>query len=301
MPIRTPASAAQEMFAGRLWWRDPGTLVTGAALLGVAALAWVGVVHQATTMGMAARGAMDSVAGMRGTDAMAGMAGPAGVQEPTWLLAAAIYVASWGVMMAAMMLPSAAPMIALYGAVSRNRSRSGQAVVPAALFAATYLFVWFAFGIPVYAASVLVDLTARVLPAAAALLPYGIGITLLAAGAYQFSAVKQRCLVQCQDPLSFLMHRYRSGYAHTFRLGLSHAAYCVGCCWGLMVVLVAAGAMSLHWVLLITLIVFAEKLLPGRRPATLAGVVLVVLGAAVLVSPGLAAVLRTTPVAPAAM
>jgi Predicted metal-binding integral membrane protein (DUF2182) len=133
----------------------------------------------------------------------------------------------------------------------------------------------------------------RTSPTAGALLPYGVAGVLLAAGAYQFSPLKRVCLRACQSPLSFLMTRWRSGYGGTLRLGLAHAGYCVGCCWGLMAVLVAAGAMGLRWVLLIAVAVFAEKRLPrGQRIAWAVGAALIVLGLAVVVRPDLAAALR---------
>src|SRR6266540_7063358 len=129
-----------ETLVARAWWRDRSTLVTGAVLLLVAAVAWAGVVRQAT--GMAG---MDGAAGMEG---MPAMAGPADAAWAKSLAQALAFLGAWGVMMAAMMLPSAMPMIALYGMVSRNLARSGKQTVPTALFAASYLLVWLLFGVP---------------------------------------------------------------------------------------------------------------------------------------------------------
>lgn len=260
------ASAAAPAIATRSPWRDRGTLLTGAALLAVAAIAWVGVVWQSASMG----GAMM----------------PAG---PGTLADAAMFTAMWGVMMAAMMLPSAAPMIALYGLVSR-----GQHAIPVWLFAATYVIVWLLVGVPVYGASIgVVGLAGT---ESGMWLPYGLAAVLVAAGVYQFTAIKRVCLKNCQGPLAFMMSRWQSGYRATLRLGLAHAAYCVGCCWGLMAILVAAGAMSLPWVLLISVVVFAEKLLPrGEWVARVAGGALIVLGLMVAVRPDLAPALRGQP------
>jgi len=85
----------------------------------------------------------------------------------------------------------------------------------------------------------------------ARLLPYGVALALLAAGIYQFTPLKSRCLTVCQSPLGFLMGHWRPGAVGTLRMALDHSLYCLGCCAGLMVVLVAAGAMSLPWALLI--------------------------------------------------
>jgi predicted metal-binding membrane protein len=256
--------------------RDRGALVAGIALLVLAAAAWVAVVMQSSGMeGAMLPAAPSSV--------------PVFVPVYGSLADIGMFALMWGVMMAAMMLPSAIPMIALYGLVSRDKR-----AVPVAVFAATYLLVWLVLGLPVYAGSVAVGALGEI--GAASWLPYALAVVLAAAGAYQFSAIKRVCLRNCQTPIGFLMQRWRDGYASTFRLGLSHAAYCVGCCWGLMVILVAAGAMSLPWVLGIAAIVFAEKLLPrGEWTARVVGVVLVVTGVAVALRPELALTLRGHP------
>src|SRR6266542_2462650 len=261
------ASAAAASPARESWFqtlvRDRGALAAGVMLLILAGAAWVAVVLQSSGMG----GPM--------VPASAGSFSDAG-----W------FAVMWGVMMAAMMLPSAIPMIALYALVSR-----GKRAVPVAVFAATYLLVWLVLGLPVYAGSVGVAALGET--GAAMWLPYALAVVLIGAGAYQFSAIKRVCLKNCQTPLSFVMQRWQDGYGSTFRLGLSHAAYCIGCCWGLMVILVAAGAMSLPWVLGIAAIVFAEKLLPrGEWTARVVGVALLALGLAVAARPDLAVTLR---------
>lgn len=257
-----------------LFWRDRGALVAGAMLVLVAAAAWVFVVQQAAAMGR-----ME-------------MATPGGTGAVS-LTDLSLFLAAWGVMMAAMMLPSALPMIALYQLVSRGEP--GGRVLPTVLFAASYLLIWLLVGLPVYVASAVVGALAPP-PAEASWLPYGVAAVLVAAGVYQFSAFKRVCLKQCQSPLSFIMARWHSGYRATLRLGLAHAAYCVGCCWGLMAILVAAGAMSLPWVLGIAAIVFAEKLLPrGDWTARGVGALLLVLGIAVAVRPDLAVAMRGQP------
>ena len=244
---------------------DRATLATYVLLLVVAALAWTQVV-----LGMRASG----------HEGMAGM-------SHLSLGDGAAYVASWAVMMAAMMLPSALPMIALYGAVQRKASGDAARGVHVAVFTSTYLAVWGATGVPVYLASVWLGAVA------ADLLSYGIALILIVAGAYQLSPLKQVCLRACRSPLAFLLGRWRPGRAGSLQLGAAHALYCVGCCWGLMVVLVVAGAMGLSWVLLIAALVAAEKLLPGgERIARLAGGVLVLLGLAVAARPELVMFLR---------
>jgi predicted metal-binding membrane protein len=199
------------------------------------------------------------------------------------------FLVAWGVMMAAMMLPSATPMILLYAALHKNASRSAPPGIPSALFALVYLAIWLAFGIRVYIASVVVASQTGL----AGVLPYALAVVLIGTGVYQLTPLKRVCLRVCRSPLGFLLARARTGYGGTLRLALEHAGYCVGCCMALMVVLVAAGAMSLQWVLLIAAVVAFEKLLPGGEwTARMVGAGLVVLGIAVAVNPDVGMLLR---------
>ena len=261
--------------------RDRGTWLAGGVLIAIAVFAWVAVVLQA--MEMSSMSSAKSEMAMGSTTAA--------ISIPLAEIMA--FLGAWGIMMTAMMLPSATPMIVLYSGIRRNFSQTGHKGIPTTLFTLVYLAVWLVFGIPVYAASLVVEVVANAYPAVAGLLPYALALVLLGAGAYQLSSWKQVCLRACQSPLGFLMGHWRSGYRGTLRMALEHAAYCIGCCWGLMVVLVAAGAMALHWVLLIAVLVFAEKVLPyGEWTGRIAGGVLLVLGLLVVAQPDLAAVLR---------
>jgi predicted metal-binding membrane protein len=200
--------------------RDRGVWLTGGLLIAIAALAWVAVVRH----GMGRQGTPPAQL----ETGMVGMS-QANVASP---VDATAYLVAWGVMMAAMMLPSATPMIALYGAISRNSSHSGQKGASTILFALVYLAAWLALGLPVYAASRLVDWAAVMVPAVGGLFPYAVAAVLLAAGAFQFSPLKQACLRVCQSPLGFLMGHWRAGHAGTLKMAWEHAAYCAGCCWG---------------------------------------------------------------------
>ena len=194
--------------------RDRATFVTFAILLVVTIGAWWHVVS--------ALGASDGM----DMDTMA---------PPPTLAAAAAFVASWGIMMAAMMLPSALPMIALYGAIQRTNVHADAKGAPVLLFTTVYAAVWTATSVPVYGVSVFLD---RLAPD---VLPYGVGAMLIVAGVYQLSPLKQACLRACRTPLGFLLGRWRAGYGGSLALGWAHAAYCLGCCWALMIVLVVAG------------------------------------------------------------
>jgi predicted metal-binding membrane protein len=244
------------------------SIALSALLLATTAFAWLSVIQSAAAMKMPQ---MDPLSGR----------------------ALIAFTLEWGVMMTAMMLPSAAPMILLYDTTSRRPGKSSERVIPAEMFATTYALLWLLTGVPVYLAWVGIGgLAARSITFAAAI-PYVIAGTLFAAGVYQLSPAKHACLRQCEAPVDFLVRRWRAGYAGSLRLALTHAAYCIGCCWALMLILVVAGAMSLPWVLAIALLVFAEKVLPGgQRAARVIGVILMVAALTVVIRPELAVVLR---------
>jgi len=181
------------------------------------------------------------------------------------------FLVAWVVMMAAMMLPSSAPMFLLFRLQASDGPRGELRTLA---FGAGYLLVWAAVGVVVLVAQ-------RVLDAVMSpdLLPLGVALVLLAAGAYQFTPLKATCLRACQTPADFLVRRWRSGTLGALRLGLDHGLYCFGCCWALMAVLVAAGGMGLAWVALIALIVLVEKLVPQAVRFSRAVGVAFVLGA----------------------
>jgi predicted metal-binding membrane protein len=244
--------------------RDRTTVLTSAILLLVAAAAWVFVV----------------LSSMHGEDMAMAM--------PLSISAGLVFTTCWAVMMTAMMLPSALPMIALYGAMQRGKVAAGTKGVPVAVFTLAYLGLWAATGLPVYFAHTLLA------GLAGSTLAYAIAVVLVAAGVYQLSPLKQVCLRVCRSPLGFLLGHWRTGRRGILALGWSHALYCLGCCWALMLVLVAAGAMGLPWVLLITAVVAAEKLLPGGQwIARIAGGALLLLGVTVALRPDLVSALRS--------
>jgi len=154
-------------------------------------------------------------------------------------------------------------------------------------FTLVYLALWAATGVPMYLASAALDRLQ------APGLAYVVAAVLVVAGLFQLSPLKQICLRHCRSPMGFFLGHWRDGWPGTLRMGWSHALYCLGCCWALMVVLVAAGAMGLAWVLLIAVAVTVEKLAPGGPWIARAfGAALVVLGLVVAVRPGLALALR---------
>jgi len=176
-----------------------------------------------------------------------------------------LWIGAWTLMMAAMMLPSTSPLVLLYA----RRSTT----VNSTLLTTGYLLVWAAIGLAAYEVDMRLPDPANGV----------VGAVLIAAGLYQLTPLKSACLKRCRNPVDFLVTRWRRGSIGALRLGVEHGAYCVGCCWALMGVLIVAGAMSLAWVVAIAVVVAGEKLLPhGQLLGRLGGVGLLIAGIVVV-------------------
>jgi predicted metal-binding membrane protein len=192
-------------------------------------------------------------------DRMAGMdEGPG-----TELGAVVWFLGVWVVMMAAMMLPSVAPTIALYAKMTRRRSPPAPL-----LFAAGYLVTWTAAGLLAYGVLALgrAALDAQLAWDAAG--RWVAGGTLIVAAAYEVTPLKDACLGKCRSPLGFLLGAWRDGLRGALEMGARHGAWCVGCCWALMAALFAVGVMSVGWMAYVAALIAVEKVLPWRRGAT---------------------------------
>lgn len=173
----------------------------------------------------------------------------------------------WWVMMIAMMIPSAAPMILLYARVHRHGQASGQlptVIVPTAYFAGGYLMCWLGFSALAtalqFALERLGHIDGMMMWSTNRWLTAGL---LIAAGVYQLSPLKSVCLKHCRSPADFLSRHWLPGRLGAFRLGFDHGAYCVGCCWALMLLLFAAGIMNVIWIAGLAIIVLLEKFAPA--------------------------------------
>jgi predicted metal-binding membrane protein len=165
------------------------------------------------------------------------------------------FVGVWVLMMAAMMLPSASPMVWVYARLQRSRAA-------VALFGAGYLGLWIAAGMVAY---VLVVGTRRFSIDALSWHHdgrYAVAAVLAAAALYQLTPWKERCLARCRSPLGFVVTHWRDGPAGAVRMGAVHGAWCLGCCWALTASLFALGVMSLTWMVFVAVLIAAEKLLP---------------------------------------
>ena len=185
----------------------------------------------------------------------------------------------WSVMMVAMMLPSATPMILAFLTVNQNRSANNRPWVPVGIFLLGYLAVWTAYSALATLAEWGLHQAALLSTTMAATSPTLDGVLLITAGVFQLTPLKRTCLKSCRSPLSFLMSEWRDGAAGDFVMGLRHGTYCLGCCWILMALLFVAGVMNLFWVAVIALLVMAEKILPkGEILGYIAGIALVAAG-----------------------
>ena len=190
----------------------------------------------------------------------------------------------WAVMMIAMMLPSAAPMILTFAAVARNRRRAERPYVPVAVFAAGYVVIWCVFSLVAAGGQWLLHREALLSPDMASGSAILAGILLLTAGVFQFTPLKRTCLKHCRAPLEFIMTRWREGWRGAFGMGIEHGAFCAGCCWALMVLLFVLGVMNILWIAALTMLVALEKILPRARALSAGtGLVLACWGAWMLV------------------
>lgn len=208
--------------------------------------------------------------------------------SPTMGLGAGLFLAAWIAMMVATMFPAIAPMVLMVARISANKRAAGHEVSPLKFFLAGYLLLWTALGIPAYFAAVGAErLAAHVDLVADSAARIGGGL-IVAAGAYQFTALKDRCLTACSSPLAFVMQHWRDGRGGAFRMGLHHGWHCVGCCAGLMLAMFPLGMMNVAALATVTALIYAEKVLPaGQRVRIGAGIALIGLGLAIVLEPGL--------------
>src|SRR5689334_11558274 len=207
-----------------------------AALIAVAVIGWVWTVRE-----------------MRGMDA-----GP-------WTALGTLgwFLGVWVVMMAAMMLPSVAPTVALFSRMTKQRSP-----LSPLLFTGGYLIVWGAVGVLAFAIAFAGAQIAGDVLAWDRAGRWVAGVTLVVAAAYELTPLKNVCLRKCRSPLGFLLGAWRDGRAGALQMGAKHGAWCVGCCWALMASLFALGLMSIVWMAVVAALIALEKTLPWEQVAT---------------------------------
>jgi predicted metal-binding membrane protein len=196
----------------------------------------------------------------------------------------------WWVMMVAMMVPSAAPMVLVHAAIGRKQAKAGRPLAATAVFLTGYLTVWAGFSLVATALQWGLESAGVVTGMLDIARPEIAGLVLVAAGLYQLTPVKQACLRHCQHPLTFILHHWRPGAMGAFRMGVEHGGYCLACCWFLMALLFVGGIMNLIWIAGIAVYVGIEKFAAGRRWLTIAtGVLLLAAGLRMAAGPLLGA------------
>ena len=247
-------------------------LAVPVSLLALAALGWWWSARMATDMRSMSGGVSMGGMSMEGTMGMGGGGSVA--------MSLASFVVAWLAMMTAMMFPAIVPVVKLFG-----RAAAAGRVAPVPFFVGGYITVWTALGIPAYFAwRALEHPLAEGMPWAGRLA----GGVLVAAAVWQLTPLKNVCLRHCRSPMSVFMQFGRSAEAPfgALRMGAAHGAYCVGCCWALMAVLVAVGTMNLLWMVGLAALIMLEKNAPaGERIAAVGAALLAVLGIVLLVDP----------------
>jgi predicted metal-binding membrane protein len=251
-------------------------ILVGLALILLTALAWSYMLWLSAGMDM---GSMD-MSGFRVIPSVTGLMILA--HTPWQVMEFTLVFVMWTVMMVGMMTPSAAPTILMYARVGGQTGAQGTPLAATVWFVVGYFLAWAAFSLLATLVQWVLERTA-LLDAAMASTSNVLGaLVFVAAGSYQWTRLKDVCLTQCQTPFAFLMLRggFRRDAPGALMLGLRHGAYCVGCCWALMALLLVGGVMNVLWIVLLALLILLEKvILLGRLIAPAAGTVLIAAGA----------------------
>ena len=237
--------------------RDRAIVVAG--IIGVAALAWAYMVYLAWDM----RGVDMSMAQVR----------------PWGAIDFILMFIMWAVMMTAMMVPTAAPMILMFASVNRRRQELDRPFVTTGVFLMGYVIIWSGFAAAASATQWGLNTAALISPMMVSTSPILGGVLLLAAGIFQWSPIKYVCLSHCRTPMGFIMAEWREGTKGALVMGLRHGTYCLGCCWVLMTLLFVLGVMNLLWIAALAGFVLIEKVAPaGHLVSRATGVLLAIWG-----------------------
>jgi predicted metal-binding membrane protein len=248
--------------------RDRAIVFTG--LAAVAALAWAYLAYRAWDM----QQRMSAGAMGMGMDAAMYQFRPWGLVDfvTTFIM--------WAVMMVAMMVPTAAPMILTFATVNRRRRERQQPFVPTGVFLSGYLMVWFGFSVAATMLQWGLHQGALLRGMMGSAVPLLGGVILVAAGVFQWTPLKYVCLNHCRTPLGFIMTEWREGPKGALVMGARHGGFCLGCCWFLMGLLFVAGVMNLLWIAVIAAYVLVEKVVPaGHWLGRMTGLALIGWGA----------------------
>jgi predicted metal-binding membrane protein len=233
--------------------RDRAIVLAG--IVGVTALAWAYMFYLA----------WDMQRGMSADSMRTGM-GLAMSQVRVWgAVDFLLMFVMWAVMMAAMMVPTAAPMILTFATINRRRLEKQQLFVPTSVFLSGYVLVWSIFAAAAALAQWGLNTASLLSPMMVSTSPYLGGGLLMAAGVFQWSPLKYACLRHCRTPMAFVMTEWREGTRGALTMGLRHGIFCLGCCWVLMLLLFVLGVMNLLWIAALAGFVLIEKVAPAGQ------------------------------------
>jgi len=205
-----------------------------------------------------------------------------------------VFIAGWVLMLAAMMLPTELTYVGAFSALLKSDDPpAASPAITVTCFLAGYWLAWIGYGLLAYVLDALIRSADLELVSWFRAGPLLVGSVLVLAGLYQVSPLKRACLNHCRSPISYFARHWREGRAGATAMGLQHGLVCVGCCWALMAVMFAVGAMSLTWMALLTVFMFAEKLLPhGEKLTVPIACFLWAMGLWIAVSPDTAPLLK---------
>jgi predicted metal-binding membrane protein len=207
-----------------------------------------------------------------------------GASAATTALQAVLVFAMWGAMALAMMLPTAGPMILTYADLAETAARRGEAAASPLVLTAGYVGVWLAVAVVAAALQILLARLSLIDPAMAAASPLFSGAAFIAAGAYQFSALKHACITQCQRPFTYFFANWTADARGVFRQGVTQGLYCLGCCWAMMALMLVVGTMNVLWMAGLGAIMTIEKVGTTTRFSRIIGAVFIVAGAVLIVT-----------------
>ena len=196
----------------------------------------------------------------------------------------AVVFGMWCAMTLAMMMPTAAPMILTYAELAEKAACKGERAASPLVLMAGYIGVWLAAIVALSALQLILTQLALLDPALASASPLFSGAVFMGAGAYQFSALKQACVTQCQHPFRFFFANWTSEPGGVFRLGVQQGLYCLGCCWAMMLLMFALGVMNVIWMAALGAVMAIEKINTTTRFSRALGVLFILVGAAFVVS-----------------
>jgi predicted metal-binding membrane protein len=272
-----PCAVASELPNKAVLWRD--RIVVGLALTLLTASAWTYLLWLSADMDMDMDGGMD-MSGFRMIPS--GMGGMMPSHAPWIAMEFAFVFAMWTLMMVAMMTPSVARTILTFARVARSTEAQGTPLVATFWFVAGYFVPWFVFSLLATVVQWALERTNLLDSAMASTSNILGGLIFVAAGSYQWTRAKDACLAQCQEPVRFLVSHggFRGDAAGCLILGLRRSAYCIGCCWALMALLLVGGVMNMLWIILLALLILLEQVASLSRVITRpAGIVLIASGA----------------------